>query len=109
LEQGEKYDIVILDPPAFIKKKKDYHSGLSAYRKGNELALRLLEKNGFLLSASCSMHLPDAALQESVQQSARHVDRKLSLIHRGGHAIDHPIHPAMPETECLKAQLYRMR
>ena len=109
LEQGEKYDIVILDPPAFIKKKKDYHSGLNAYRKGNELALRLLEKEGFLLSASCSMHLSEADLQESVQRAARHVDRKLSLIHRGGHAIDHPIHPAMPETECLKAQLYRMR
>ncbi len=109
LEQGEKYDIVILDPPAFIKKKKDYHSGLNAYRKGNELALRLLEKEGFLLSASCSMHLSEADLQESVQRAARHVDRKLSLIHRGGHAIDHPIHPAMPETEYLKAQLYRMR
>ena len=109
LEQGEKYDIVILDPPAFIKKKKDYHSGLNAYRKGNELALRLLEKEGFLLSASCSMHLSEADLQESVQRAARHVDRKLSLIHRGGHAIDHPIHPAMPETEYLKAQLYRVR
>lgn len=108
LEQGEKFDVVILDPPAFIKKKKDYNSGLNAYRKANELGLRLLGKDGFLVSASCSMHLPDADLQEVVQRSARHVDRNLSLIYRGGHAADHPVHPAIPETEYLKSQIYRL-
>jgi 23S rRNA (cytosine1962-C5)-methyltransferase len=109
LEQGEKFDIVILDPPAFIKKKKDFNSGLKAYQKGNELALRLLNKDGFLVSASCSMHLPDADLQESVQRSAKQVDRNLSLLYRGGHAADHPIHPAIKETDYLKAQMYRVR
>ncbi len=109
LEQGEKFDVVVLDPPAFIKKKKDYNNGIKAYRKGNELALRLLEKNGLLVAASCSMHLPDADLQDCVQRAARHVDRNLSLIHRGGHAIDHPIHPAIRETDYLKAQFYVLR
>lgn len=109
LEQGEKFDVVVLDPPAFIKKKKDYNNGIKAYRKGNELALRLLEKNGLLVAASCSMHLPDADLQDCVQRAARHVDRNLSLVHRGGHAIDHPIHPAIRETDYLKAQFYVLR
>ncbi len=109
LEQGEKYDIIILDPPAFIKKKKDFNNGLKAYRKSNELALRLLEKDGMLVSASCSMHLPEDELQDCVQRTARHVDRSISLIHRGGHAMDHPIHPAIKETDYLKAQIYKLR
>ena len=54
LEQGEKYDVVVLDPPAFIKKKKDFNRGLQAYKKCNELALRLVDKGGLLVSASCS-------------------------------------------------------
>ena len=109
LEQGEKFDMVILDPPAFIKKKKDFNNGLKAYGKANELALRLLEKDGVLVSASCSMHLPEEELQDCVQRTARHVDRALSLIHRGGHALDHPIHPAIKETDYLKAQVYKLR
>lgn len=108
LDEGQKFDLIILDPPAFIKKKKDYNKGIQAYKKANEMALRLLEKDGLLMSASCSMHLPDADLQECVQRSARHVDRQLALVYRGGHAVDHPIHPAIAETEYLKAQLYRL-
>ena len=109
LEQAETFDLIILDPPAFIKKKKDFGNGLKAYRKYNELALRLLEKDGVLVSASCSMHLPEEELQNCVQRAARHVDRSVSLIHRGGHAMDHPIHPAIKETDYLKAQIYKLR
>lgn len=109
IAEGEKFDVVILDPPAFIKKKKDFNGGVKAYKKVNELGLRLLEKDGLLVAASCSMHLPDAALQDAVQLAARHTDRELSLIHRGGHAADHPIHPAIKETDYLKAQTYLRR
>lgn len=109
IDSDERFDIVVLDPPAFIKKKKDYNSGLNAYRKGNDLALRLLKKDGYLVSASCSMHLPEDDLQECVQRSSRQNDKPLSLIYRGGHAADHPIHPAIKETQYLKAQIYRLR
>lgn len=109
LESGEKFDVVVLDPPAFIKKKKDFNNGLQAYRKANEMALRLLAPDGILASGSCSMHLSQQDLQECVQRSARHVDRRLSLIYRGGHAADHPIHPAIAETEYLKAQIFSLR
>lgn len=107
--ENAKFDIVVLDPPAFIKKKKDYHKGLAAYRKYNELALRLLAPNGLLVSASCSMHLTEICLQETVVKAARHIDRNVSLIHRGGHGVDHPMHPAMISTEYLKAQFYQLR
>lgn len=109
LTEEEKFDVIILDPPAFIKKKKDFNKGLQAYKKCNELALRLLAPNGIFVSASCSMHLGDKDLQQVVQKAARHVDRSLSLIYRGGHAADHPIHPAIEESEYLKAQIYKLR
>lgn len=108
IEDGSKFDMVIVDPPAFIKRKKDTRQGMKAYAKVNELALRLLDKNGLLMTASCSMHLSEQDLQQCVQRSARHVDRNLALVYRGGHAADHPVHPAMAETAYLKAQLYRL-
>ena len=56
-EQGERFDVVILDPPAFIKRKKDIPQGQAAYRKLNQLALTLIERDGLLVSCSCSYHL----------------------------------------------------
>jgi 23S rRNA (cytosine1962-C5)-methyltransferase len=108
-EEMEKFDVVILDPPAFIKKKKDFHRGSAAYKKINEMGLRLLNPGGILVSASCSMHMPEADLQAVVQKAGRHIDRELSLFYRGGHALDHPIHPAIKETDYLKAQFYILR
>ncbi|MEE2730080.1 MAG: class I SAM-dependent rRNA methyltransferase [Pseudomonadota bacterium] len=108
LEQGEKFDVVVLDPPAFIKRKKDYKNGLSAYSKLNNLGLRLLEKDGLLVSASCSMHLPEQALLDTVRAGARHVDRHAQLVYRGSQGPDHPVHPAIPETHYLKALFFRV-
>ena len=108
LADGHKFDVVIVDPPAFIKRKKDFSNGLSAYKKLNTLALRLLEPNGFLLSGSCSMHLPEETLLDTVRGAARHVDRHAQLVFRGSQGPDHPIHPAIPETQYLKALLFRI-
>jgi 23S rRNA (cytosine1962-C5)-methyltransferase len=108
LEQGEKFDVVIVDPPALVKRKKDFKNGLSAYNKLNTLALRLLEKDGLLASASCSMHLPEATLLDTVRANARHVDRHVQLVYRGGQGPDHPIHPAIAETHYLKALFFRV-
>lgn len=108
LEAGEKYDVVVLDPPAFIKKRKDQRAGEAAYRHLNELAIRLLGQNGLLVSASCSMPLDNATLTEIVRGAARHLDRNAQMLWRGGQGPDHPVHPAIPETEYLKAQFYRL-
>ena len=108
LDQNLRFDVVIVDPPAFIKRKKDFKKGLGAYNKLNTLALRLLEQNGLLVSASCSMHLPEATLQDTVRATARHVDRHAQLVYRGNQGPDHPIHPAIPETQYLKALFYRI-
>ncbi|WP_313138003.1 class I SAM-dependent rRNA methyltransferase [Stutzerimonas nitrititolerans] len=98
----ERFDVVITDPPAFIKRKKDLKNGEAAYRRLNETAMRLLNKDGILVSASCSMHLPEDDLQNILLQSARHLDRNILLLERGGQGPDHPVHPAIPETRYIK-------
>ncbi len=107
-QQGEKFDIVIVDPPAFIKKKKDQKPGLKAYRKVNEAAMRLLNKDGILLSASCSMHLKVDELQSSLLAGSRHLDKTLQIIEQCHQGQDHPVHPAIPETCYIKGFISRI-
>ena len=107
-EQGERYDIVILDPPAFIKRKKDIPQGQAAYRKLNQLALGLLGEQGLLVSCSCSYHLAAADLEAAIQAAARHTGRFVQILEAGGQSPDHPVHPAIPETRYLKAFFCRV-
>lgn len=102
-EERRHYDVVVVDPPAFIKRKKDVHAGLEAYRRLNQGALQVLAYGGILVSASCSFHLQRDNLHDLLRASARHLDRHLVLFGRGGQGADHPIHPAIPETDYLKA------
>ena len=106
--EKQQFDIVVLDPPAFIKKRKDQKAGEAAYRHLNELAIRLLGREGLLVSASCSMPLGKVTLMDIVRGAARHVDRNAQLIYSGGQGPDHPVPPAIPETDYLKAQFYRI-
>ena len=104
----ERFDVVIADPPAFIKRKKDLKNGEAAYRRLNEAAMRLLNKDGILVSASCSMHLPEDDLQNILLTSARHLDRNIQLLERGGQGPDHPVHPAIQETRYIKSLTCRL-
>jgi len=101
-ENKEHYDVIILDPPALVKRKKDFKAGYEAYRRLNHLALQVLSKKGILVSASCSHHLSKANLHEILRSSARHIDRHLVFFATGSQGPDHPIHPSIPETEYLK-------
>jgi 23S rRNA (cytosine1962-C5)-methyltransferase len=105
---GEKFDLVIVDPPAFVKRKRDLPKGVAAYRKLNQMAMQLLSRDGILVTCSCSHHLPLDELVAAVQQSARHLSRFAQVLAVGGHAPDHPIHPAIPETRYLKALTCRV-
>ncbi|MBZ5487025.1 class I SAM-dependent rRNA methyltransferase [Halomonas aquamarina] len=100
---GEQFDVVILDPPAFIKKRKDIPNGERAYARLNREAMRLLGRDGLLLSASCSMHLAADRLVDVVRGAVRHQDRHGQVIFQGHQGPDHPVHPAIPETAYLKA------
>ncbi len=105
---GKKYDIVIVDPPAFVKRKKDLRSGSEAYRRLNSLAMSLVKKDGILVSASCSHHMTRDAFLKQVQLAARHVDRHIQLFDQGHQAPDHPIHPAISETEYIKTFFFKV-
>ncbi|MCI1710485.1 MAG: class I SAM-dependent rRNA methyltransferase [Chiayiivirga sp.] len=73
------WDVVILDPPAFVKRKKDFKEGALAYRRINEMAMQVLERDGILVTCSCSHHMARAALLDAVQAGARHLDRQVQV------------------------------
>jgi len=107
IDDGQRFEVISLDPPAFIKRKRDAEAGLGAYHKINKLAARLLTPDGLLLTASCSQHLPAADFQH-ITAKALSGPRRAQIIGRGGQGPDHPIHPAMPETDYLKSLLFRV-
>lgn len=104
---GRSFDIVCLDPPAFIKRRKDAKQGLEAYRRVNELGLDLVRPGGFFMSCSCSHHLEAGELLRLIARAAGRRGRHLRLIRQGFQGPDHPIHPAMPETAYLKTFLFQ--
>ena len=107
-ERREHYDVVILDPPAFVKRKKDLKEGALAYRRLNELAMQVLAHDGILVTCSCSYHMPADELLRGVQQAARHLDRQAQVLMTLQQAPDHPVHPAIPETAYLKGFVCRV-
>jgi len=108
--RGERrhYDVVILDPPAFVKRKKDLKEGALAYRRLAEAAMQVLSRDGVLVLCSCSHHMPHAALLEGIQAAARHLDRFVQVLEPLSQGPDHPVHPAIPETAYLKGYICRV-
>ena len=107
-EAREHFDVVVLDPPAFIKRRKDAKAGIEAYQRINQQAMQVLAKDGILVSASCSYHLEAATLQQVVLAASRHLDRSVQILERGRQGADHPVHAAIPETQYLKALYCRV-
>ncbi|MDE2149095.1 MAG: class I SAM-dependent rRNA methyltransferase [Gammaproteobacteria bacterium] len=101
--EERRFELVIVDPPALIKRKRDAASGLSHYQRLNRAALELVTPGGVLVSCSCSFHLDAAELQRVLLRAARGAGRRLQILEIGGQGPDHPVHPAIPETRYLKA------
>jgi 23S rRNA (cytosine1962-C5)-methyltransferase len=106
--EGARFDLVIVDPPAFAKRRKDLPKALAAYKRLNQLAIQLLVDDGILVSCSCSYHVGAEQLQEATAKAARAAGRHLQILETGGQAPDHPVHPAIPETRYLKAYFCRV-
>jgi 23S rRNA (cytosine1962-C5)-methyltransferase len=105
---GEQFDVVIADPPAFIPRRKDQKAGEIAYQRLNQLAMRLLKKDGLLVSASCSMHLSRTALMKALAAGGQTLEKRLQVIEQGAQGADHPVSPVIPETDYLKAVFVRV-
>lgn len=102
-DDGERFDVVVVDPPAFIPRRKDIKAGEEAYKRINQLAMRLLSRDGIIMSASCSMHLGETRLPDMLRQLGRELDREVMIQYVGSQGADHPVIPAIPETRYLKA------
>jgi 23S rRNA (cytosine1962-C5)-methyltransferase len=107
-DDARRFDVVVIDPPAFMRRRKDRRSGLEAYRRLNRRAMQVLADDGLLLSASCSFHLGAEEHQSMVAGAAADVGRWMQILVRGHQAADHPVHPGLPESEYLKALLVRV-
>jgi 23S rRNA (cytosine1962-C5)-methyltransferase len=105
-QEDERFDVVIADPPAFIKAKKDVGAGLRGYRKLAHLAGALVAKGGFLFLASCSHNAELSAFAEAVRRGLADTGRNARILRTSGADADHPVHPALPESAYLKAQIF---
>jgi 23S rRNA (cytosine1962-C5)-methyltransferase len=107
-KQGSRFDVVIVDPPAFAKRKKDLPKALAAYKRLNQLAIQVIADEGILVSCSCSFHVSAEELQDAIAKGARGAGKRLQVLEMGSQAPDHPVHPAIPETRYLKAYFCRI-
>ena len=99
---GRRYDVVLLDPPAFARSKQAVPRALAGYKDVNLLGMRLIRPEGFLVTSSCSHHVTEQELWTGIRLAARDAKRQVRLIEQRGQASDHPILAAMPETRYLK-------
>ena len=99
---GERFDVVVADPPAFAKSKKEQGPALRGYRKLARLAAALVGRAGFLFLASCSYHVAEAEFLEAVRRGVADAGRAARILRVAGAGPDHPIHPLLPETAYLK-------
>lgn len=103
-----RFEVVVIDPPAFAKRKKDLPKALAAYKRLNQLAMQVTADDGILVSCSCSYHVSLEDLQEAIAKAARAADKHVQILEAGGQSPDHPVHPAIPETRYLKAYFCRV-
>jgi 23S rRNA (cytosine1962-C5)-methyltransferase len=100
---GERFDVVIADPPPFARSKRDVAAALRGYRKLARLAAQLTAPTGFLFIASCSHNVGAAEFAEAVRHGMQDAGRGGRILRSSGASADHPVHPALPETAYLKA------
>jgi len=104
----ELFDIVVADPPPFVRARKDLEPGAKAYRKLARLAASMVAPNGFLLLASCSHNISPERFAMECAAGISRTNRRCALIRQAGAAPDHPVHPLLPETAYLKALVYAL-
>ena len=105
---GERFDVVIVDPPAFVRSRKDLAAGLRGYRKMVRLAAGLVRAKGFLFAASCSHHASPELFAEQVRHGLADAGRNGRILRRTGAGPDHPVHPFLPESAYLKAEVLQL-
>jgi 23S rRNA (cytosine1962-C5)-methyltransferase len=105
---GQKFDTIVLDPPAFVKSRSAINQAIRGYKEINLRALKLLNKNGILITCSCSFHFNEDMFLEVVEEAAEQTRKRVQLIEKRMQSIDHPILLGMPESYYLKCFILRV-
>src|SRR5262249_55048649 len=104
---NDAYDLIVLDPPPFVRRRRDLEAGLRGYKDVNLPAFRRLAPGGYLLTSSCSQHRPREPLRELVAAAAAAAGRRATVVAQRGRPPDHPTALAPPEGEYLKVLVVR--
>ncbi|MBI1884278.1 MAG: class I SAM-dependent rRNA methyltransferase [Chlamydiae bacterium] len=106
--EGKKFDVIILDPPSFTKKRDAVQRALGGYKEINLRAMKMLQEGGLLVTATCSHHIHETLFEEMLLEASCDAKKMISQIYRGTQGLDHPILPAIPETRYLKCFFYEV-
>lgn len=101
-QTGERFDTIVLDPPAFARQKSNLEGALRGYKELNLRALKMLNRGGYLITCSCSYHVSEADFLEVLAEAALDAHRSVQVVERRTQSRDHPILLTMPETHYLK-------
>jgi len=107
-DNNEKFDVVILDPPAFTKNKAALQSALRGYKEINLRGLKLVRDGGYLVTCSCSQHVLTEMFQDMVNQAARDAKKRIRLVEYRTQGKDHPLLPQSIETKYLKCMILQV-
>jgi 23S rRNA (cytosine1962-C5)-methyltransferase len=105
---GERFDTIVLDPPAFTKSRATVKSGARGYKEINLRALKLLNPGGVLITCTCSYHMSEAMFLDIIAKAALDARRRLQIIEKRGQSSDHPVLLGVPETHYLKCLIARV-
>jgi 23S rRNA (cytosine1962-C5)-methyltransferase len=105
---GERFGLITLDPPAFVKSKKKLAEAIRGYLTINRRAMELVEPGGYLITCSCSYHLQRDQFLETLRQAASQAGRAVRLLEMRGQAYDHPVLLSCPETDYLKCAVLQV-
>jgi len=108
IKTGKRYDMVMLDPPAFARSQQAVPKALTGYKDINLLGIKLAKPEGFLVTSSCSHHISELQFWDAIRLAARDAKREVRLIEQRGQSGDHPILASMPETRYLKCLILQV-
>jgi 23S rRNA (cytosine1962-C5)-methyltransferase len=107
VDEGKKYDTIVLDPPSFAKNKNAIEAAIRGYKEINLRAMQLLNPGGYLITASCTYHVPEAEFEAMLDSAAADAKRRIQIVEKRGAGKDHPVLLGLRETRYLKCFVLR--
>ncbi len=107
-DSGEKFDLIIADPPSFLKSRESIIAATKGYKELNTLAVKALSEGGILATFSCSHNMPNALFAKTIREACAMAGKKYTILKRCHQAEDHPIVRSIPETEYLKGYFIKV-